>query len=642
MNRYNFRRRVYGTRTRVGVLNSTLRNIANLGIDDSIINTKIKKHSLTSDDLDHYEPFLEEEANQRLRSNQFKSEEEVKRYLQLNPELKNIVETLVDSCIVYNDDNEFCELFLNKKKFDYSAKFEASVTEKYSEIMKGLGFNNEQEAWKVFYSLFLSGKVGYEVIYETILKSDFDEKLAEIKDIINLSESQLKVIKTELKSDLSESKKKDINSRAKNIIRSLDELKSVKLMYDRRLDMAAKIATLKEDEIGNLNESLLKEIEDQELAELGLLGDDKEEERKNLVPKVSIKTKDKIEKIPIKIIGFKRLNPYTFTRIDGIKEDGSRIVMYKVLDHYGKYSYLPEQCIVTAEWNNISGNSEMYESTYLDSIKRNYNLTRSLEESRVGWNILVAQYRLKMIVPTGTKIGVKAKESVTKLVSQYKEKLSIDSSTGVVSINGETDYKFGRNIALPSRNGNTTQIDSIQYNGVDLGKMDVVDYFRDSVYRDSTIPKSRFDSENRIGSLSLFKADGIPYDEVMYHKRCRRICAEFSKLIKKPIYYSAIIEDPVLSLDNDFENSINIKFNTDGYFEMAKEHELTEAKMKNYSSFERVQDSEREPLFDKKFLLVDKLKILTEEEWELNEKRKSEKITQENDGQVDTSRLDKY
>ena len=617
-NKYNFRRRIYGTNPSTNVLSRTLKNISNLGIDTSILNSNMREFSKTSDELNHYSAFFDEDANEVLREDLWKDIEEVKKFLDDNIELKNIVETFVDSCIVYDKSRKFSKLELDKTLFEYSASHETEMLDLYSKTMKQLNFNKEQEAWGVFYEMAVGGKVAYELVYKTVPRREVREKKNELIKKIRLNEASIKTYSSKM---VNLNEDKNIRSTVNRIIKENDLKKNELAVWNNRLNLYESFRKYKNEElksdvsIEDLSESL---DDDEELYDLVSKSD-------YLIEEEEGENGDDDDEIPVERIGMKRINAFNVHRVNGKKPDGSIVELWKIMDKRGRIYYLPEQCIVVADWSSIASSSELTKhASFLNGLLRNYNLTRSLEESKVGWSILAGQFRLKMVVPTGSKIGTKAKESVTKLVNQYKERLTIDSATGVVKINGQKDYKFGSNIALPSRTGNTTTIDSISYNGVDLSNMEVVNYFRDGVYRDSTIPASRFDRENAIGGLVLFKAEGVPYDELMFHKRCNRSTVEFSKLIRKPIYYDSVLKYPSLALDDNFYDSIGVIFNSDGYFEKAKEFEVTEATMRQYSTFERIQDANREPIFDTEFLLVDKFKIVSPEEWELNKRKKAD------------------
>jgi len=611
-NRYNYRRRLHGRRVNTSIVPDSVRGIFKVGIDKQILSKKTKKFSQTTDELNHYEAFYEEEANQQLREQQWFDEEEIKLYLDENVELKNIIEGIVDDCIVYDTDHEFCDIEFNEKKFTFSDKMKETIRSEFNSTLSFLEFDKEQTAWMVFYSFMLIGRVAYENIYETQNRKDFDDKRNKIIKKIRLNESKLNEILPNGKNnmrDLSESNQ----IVAKTLIKENEKLSGLEKISENRLAFAKTLQGLEEDAVDG--EEGFNDLED-ELEDLNESQGSRN--RKSKIRETVNLPKREVTDIPVKIIGMKRVNAYRIAKVDGVHEDGSIVLMYKTLDERGKYKYYPENSFGLIEWRNVSGNSKYNNSSYLDSLKRDYNLKRSLEESRVAWNIMVGQFRLKMVVPTGSKLGTKSKEAVAKLVGQYKEKVAIDSKSGQVTINGEADYKFGRNIALPSRSGNTTQIDSVSYNGVDLSKMEVVEYFEKRLQRNSTRPSNRFDGSNGGGSLILFKNDGIPHDEISYHKRCRRITSEFSRIIKNTVFINTVLLDPSLSLDNGFYNSIKIVFNTEGYFTLAKEYELEKAKMENYSIYERLQDANREPIFSPKFLMVNKLSIMTEEDWEIN------------------------
>jgi hypothetical protein len=632
-NVYNYRRRHFGTRPPISVLPKSLVNITKFNIDSSINSDRIKNYTNTTDELNHYEAFYEEHANEILREDRYKSIEEIKRFLDTNVELKNIVETLVDSCIVYDKSLNFCKLELDSTVVSYTTYEEDSIMDMYKNIFHMFNFDSELEAWRLLYDMVAGGKVAYELIYRTESRSTIEAQMAETKKAISLNEKKLKTYGNLNAVNLSEAKRQNISK----ICSTLDADRASLNESSNLIDLYEKYTPFKSDEV-SADDSEDTELYDKYNISEIIEEDDKKD--KIEIRKVKRHEKQNDDLIPVELIAVKRLNAFGVARVDGRDDKGNNIPMWKTLDTRGQYKYLPEQCIIVANWSNVSSNAEKSERSYVDGLIRNYNLARSLEESKAGFSILAGQFRMSMVVPTGSKIGVKAKEAVSKLVSQYKEKLAINSSNGEITINGQRDYKFGNNIALPSRTGNTTKVEPLVYNGVDFSDTKIVDYFRKGMYRDSTIPLSRFDGEKGIGKLILFSANGIPYDELAYHKRCNRITSEFSKLLKRPLFYNMQLKNKTYGLVDGMYNSMNIVFNSDGYFDLAKENEMQKAKMENYAMYERLQDGQRDNLFSKEFLMVNKCGILSKEEWDLNQKMLKEENGGEEEEVVDVAGSD--
>ena len=356
MNHFNYRRRINGTRIHESSLPSQIRNISKIDLSSKLRLKNQKDYSLTSEELNHYLAFTEEEANEELRRRRFEDEEAIKLYLDNNTELKNIVTTLVDSCIVYDKYNQFCSFTPNKKIYSYTEKQEELLIGLFSKHLKLLNFNREQEAWSVFYDWICSGKVNYEIIYKTITRKEKEAKIKKEQDKIKLFESKIESINSQLVS-LNESKKDSASLKKIQINKAelvkLNNNKTISLNEIKRLNncemVGKKLFKLNEDSFSDMYERL-----DDEKIELD------DERPENIRAKYKKKTdkNSEAELIPVEIVALKRLAFNSVTRVDVIGEDGENVPMYKLQDFRGRYSYLPQECIIEIDWGKVSGNSK--------------------------------------------------------------------------------------------------------------------------------------------------------------------------------------------------------------------------------------------------------------------------------------------
>ena len=263
-----------------------------------------------------------------------------------------------------------------------------------------------------------------------------------------------------------------------------------------------------------------------------------------------------------------------------------------------------------------------------------------MENTKVAWNIMNSQFRLKMIIPVGTKTTAKAKQALAMATNKYKEDLLIDHDSGEISINGQAKINYGRNIVLPSRQGQVPDIDGVSYNGPDLSNMDGVKYFERKLWRDSTLPFSRFEKDGGSGRNILFSAEGIPHDEITFYKQINRLRKEFEKIIRDPVYIQTIMDKPELKIDLELKAKLGIKYESNSFIEDAKAQEVENSKINALSSLERYTEIDnRTPIYSKKWLYVNKFNVMTDEEWKENLKMRNDELAdvkkrekEENDG----------
>ena len=94
------------------------------------------------------------------------------------------------------------------------------------------------------------------------------------------------------------------------------------------------------------------------------------------------------------------------------------------------------------------------------------------------WNVMNSVFRMKMIVPTGNKSPQKIRESLSEMLSVYKEDITIDQSSGELFVSGKPGQQFYKNYIFPSNQNGEVQLDSIQYQGPDMTNDGLIQYFK--------------------------------------------------------------------------------------------------------------------------------------------------------------------
>ena len=273
------------------------------------------------------------------------------------------------------------------------------------------------------------------------------------------------------------------------------------------------------------------------------------------------------------IVGFKELDATSLTPSVEKKPDGTReSIWYQYYgDNVRQRRLLDAQVIYIsyAKANTVSRTS------YVERLIRSYNLLKIMEHSRVIWNVMNAQYRIKMTVPIGSKAPQKAKETLGELMSAYKEDIKLDTTSGELSINGRPDLQFYKNYLFPQQGGEGTKVETINSTGPNLNIMESVVYFYNNLRKDSKIPYNRFSSRMGTGAGNTFKiaAEGAERDEVRFSKFITRIRSIFQEIITKPLWIQMCLDFPELKNDAAFRSQIGVKFNSDNVFGQSSEIE---------------------------------------------------------------------
>ncbi len=332
---------------------------------------------------------------------------------------------------------------------------------------------------------------------------------------------------------------------------------------------------------------------------------------------------------PTEIIGFEPRNPSTLIPLrinEKYEEDGQqkmrKIKVWKqvVVDEKGKeeIKILPDNSIIFVSYNSMPGADGRF--SYVERLIRSFNLKRTMENTRVAYAVQNSQFRMKLVLPVGTKNTNKAKQALATITNKYKEDLTIDHNSGEVMMNGQPLINFGKTMVLPSRNGQEPKIDSIQFGGPNLSDMDAVKHFERNLERDSGMPSSRFDRDKGGGVNVLLNADqGIPNDEKQYNKMLNRFRKQFDVILNKPLYLQMILDYPALRDDMEFKTKLCMVYDSDNLFEIAKEEEIENHKLTRINNYAKLKNIDGQtPVFSIKYLYVTKFAIMTEDEWNKN------------------------
>jgi len=239
---------------------------------------------------------------------------------------------------------------------------------------------------------------------------------------------------------------------------------------------------------------------------------------------------------------------------------------------------------------------------------RSFNLLRIVENAQVMWTLMNSTWRLKMVVPIGTKSPQKARESLGEMMSLYKEDIRLDPSSGEVTINGSPTMQFYKNYLFPSKNGEQVDIQTLAGEGPDMNESPLLNYFTNKMKEDSKIPFMRFDKAQNGGQLTGTAATGVDREEIRFHKFVNRIRSGFQELLVKPLWIQMCLKYKELEDDEIFKSSLGLRFVQDNIFEEIRRQEILQKRLELISGMQAIMDGET-PFFDTKWLIETYLKL---------------------------------
>ena len=305
------------------------------------------------------------------------------------------------------------------------------------------------------------------------------------------------------------------------------------------------------------------------------------------------------------IIGFKELDAAS-VRSDIRNENGVlKKVWYQYPDKPGMTRMLYDTQIVYISYAKGNLPSRI---SYVENMVRSFNLLRIVENAQVMWTLMNSTWRLKMVVPIGSKSPQKARESLGEMMSLYKEDIRIDNTTGEISVNGSPTMQFYKNYLFPSKNGESVDIQTLAGEGPDMNESPLLSYFGNKMKEDSKIPFMRFDKAQNGGQLTGTAATGVDREEIRFHKFINRLRSAFQELLVKPLWIQMCLKYKELEDDEIFKSSLGLRFVQDNIFEEIRRQEILQKRLELVTAMQGVTDGE-DQFFDTTWLVERYLRL---------------------------------
>jgi hypothetical protein len=337
------------------------------------------------------------------------------------------------------------------------------------------------------------------------------------------------------------------------------------------------------------------------------------------------------------VIGFKELDPVSLEPELKTDEAGNE---YKVWMQYRgdseRQRELLDANLIYISWARTNFTSRL---SYVERLVRSYNMLRTLENSRIIWNVINSQYRMKIVVPIGTQSEAKARTRLAELRGMYKEDISITDDSGEVTINGTPNFSFAKTYILPAKDGTATEIDSFKPEGYNMQDTDSLKYFWMRFIVETKIPESRFASSADGGGSGggdggnwSAGGDGIAREEMRFSYFINRIRSIFKEILLKPTWYQFILKHPEFADDMQLKGAIGLLFVEENLFTIAKEREIANAGANLVSTLSGITHPSvgpdgspvDVPYFDPKFL-IEKYMQMSDIDIALNDKYRKQR-----------------
>ena len=338
------------------------------------------------------------------------------------------------------------------------------------------------------------------------------------------------------------------------------------------------------------------------------------------------------------ILGFKELDPVTLEpEIRKDENENEYRVWIQFRGDSEKQRELVDGNIIYISWARGNFISRL---SYVERLVRAFNMLRTMENSRIIWNVINSQYRMKIIIPIRTQSEVRARTRLSELRGMYKEDVTINYDSGEVTINGTPNFSFAKQYILPSKEGSQVEIDSFEPKGYDLSGTMALDYFWRRFIIETKIPKDRFisiggEGESGGGNWST-GGEGIAREEIRFNYFINRIRTILQEILLKPTWIQFCLKHPEFMSDKSLRGAVGLEFTEENLFTEAKKRDIankgaeivnTLMGIRQYEVNTEGEITTEGMYFDPKFL-VEKYMDFTDEDMKLNARYKKERKEQ--------------
>lgn len=324
------------------------------------------------------------------------------------------------------------------------------------------------------------------------------------------------------------------------------------------------------------------------------------------------------------IVGFKELDATTMVPQIRIGPDGKEYKVWVVNkgDKQNERELLDTNVIYIswAKTNFISHYS------YCERLIRSFNMLRTLENSRIIWNVQNAQKRIKIVVPIGTESDQVAKTRLRQLEAYYKEDINIDNMSGEITVNGQPKFSFAKTMVFPSKEGVSTEISELGVEGHDMNSTESLKWFWQRFIIESRLPKDRFNMFFDGSEVSAIPDNSnMTREEYRYSLFVGRIRDLWKEVVIKPTWIQFCLHNPDWAVNNTLKNALGLEFVEENVFRLSKESANLNAGVELITRLSGLNKSDGSPAFSTRFLMQKYLNF-SDEDWDLNEKMLNEEM----------------
>lgn len=273
------------------------------------------------------------------------------------------------------------------------------------------------------------------------------------------------------------------------------------------------------------------------------------------------------------IVGFQSLDPRTIVPYT----DPKTAIQYWIQNPLDSQQNIKIFTDAELIYVSYSGSSNYMETSYVEPLIKPYNELKNIERAKLQFNLINATMHKKFIIPTHGMSPSQAEQELLTLISDYKDNVQFDDTTGVMYMDGSKDLPWSKEVWLSNDGESEPTYEIVKPEGADLNEDTTLIWFRNNFKMATKFPFTRFDTSNGGGNIYGFGSD-VSYDDYNFNKFVGRLRAIYKDIILKPLSLQLLLEHPELEQNEFFINDLDVTFYGHSEIEKAKELANIQAK----------------------------------------------------------------
>ena len=292
-------------------------------------------------------------------------------------------------------------------------------------------------------------------------------------------------------------------------------------------------------------------------------------------------------KIPKNIIGVIPIDPASLMKY---KKDGLVYYIQRPIIDGTRERVLHENQVILIEWNPY----DYGYVSYVDQLKRPFNIMRSMQTSKILWFAVKSQVRLHIKFNMGDVSRSEALNKLSTAKEKFANSFAFDDTTGQVKFNGRPNSIGYREFyTAETAASGSPEIEEVNTQGPDLTEVDSLQYWEKYYWKFTDIPYDRIDP-NASDTWGFIDVTNLRKIELNFSKMIETIRDAMSEMFLKLITIQLTLQEIEIGIDLSLLDSIQINWVAFNEYDKLGELELLNKKIEictNLAQFGEMEDA---------------------------------------------------